>query len=185
MSKKNLFLIGFAILVVLSSPAFAQQKLNLPFRDVGACPFECCTYREWTVNKNTVLLKNMADNSPVYFRARRGEKVQGLTGIVITTKPGIREAARNTNIEYYDQKRSELRSISIKKGERFFVLTYLGEGVYKVWYKEKMYETHLDPPQFKKINDPLSVWWVKIKNRKGQIGWTKLVENFDDMDACS
>ncbi len=183
MSKKYIPLFVLAILLILSSHALAQ-KLSLPYRDVGACPFECCTYREWTANKETVLLKNMNGNSAVYFRVRKGEKVQGVSGVVITTKAGIREAAQNTFLENYVDKKNEVLKIRVKKGDPLLTLTYLGEGVYKVWYKGKIYETHLEPPQFKKINDPVSVWWVKIKNRKGRIGWTKLNANFDNMDSC-
>ncbi len=183
MSKKSFVPFGFIILLILFGQSFAQ-KLNLPFRDVGACPFECCTYRQWTANKETVLLKNMADNSPSFFKVRKGEKVEGVTGIVITTKAGIGRAAQNTNLEYYNEKGNITRNVAIKKGERFLILTYLGEGVYKVWYKGQVLTASLDYPQFKKISDPKSVWWVKIKNRKGQTGWTKLTYNFDNMDSC-
>jgi hypothetical protein len=183
MSKKYLIPFGFVILLVLSGQSSAQ-KLNLPYRDVGACPFECCTYQQWTATKETVLLRNLSDGSPVLFRVKKGEKVEGVTGIVITTKAGIGKAAQNTNLEYYDKKKNEMRNVSIKKGESFLILTYLGEGIYKVWYKGRMLQGSLDYPHLKKISDPISVWWVKIKNRKGQIGWTKMTRNFDNVDSC-
>ena len=53
-----------------------------------------------------------------------------------------------------------MRNVAIKKGERFLILTYLGEGIYKVWYKGQLLQTHLDSPQFKTISDPKSVWCV-------------------------
>lgn len=183
MSKKYFVPFGFIILLILFGQSFAQ-KLNLPYRDVGACPFECCTYRQWVANKKTVLLKNMRDNSPSLFKVIKGEKVEGVTGIVITTKAGIGRAAQNTNLEYYNEKGNTTRNVAIKKGERFLILTYLGEGVYKVWYKGRVLQAGLDFPQFKKISGPKSVWWVKIKNGKGQIGWTKLTDNFDNIDSC-
>ncbi len=180
--KYKLFgVVGILLLNILPSLA---QNLKMPFRDVGACPFECCTYREWRATKDTVLLKNMSGGSTAVFKVRKGEKVEGVTGVVITTEAGIGIAAQNTNLEYYDKKRNEVVNVGIKKGERFLILTYLGEGNYKVWYKGRMLQGNLDYPHLKKISEPKSVWWVKIKNSKGQIGWTKLTDNFDDTDAC-
>lgn len=180
--KYKLFgVIGVLLLNIF--PSFAQT-LKMPFRDVGACPFECCTYREWTANKNTTLLKNMSGGATTLFKVRKGEKVQGITGVVITTKAGIGKATRNARLEYNDEKNNTARNISIKKGEQFLLLTYLGEGFYKVWYKGQILQSSMDDSQFKKLSEPKSVWWVKIKNRKGQIGWTTLNGNFDNMDSC-
>jgi hypothetical protein len=183
MSKKHFILYGFIFLFALSVQTFAQ-KLSLPYNDVGACPFECCTYREWTANKPTVLLKNMTDASPAVFKVKKGEKVQGITGVVITTKAGIGRAMRNASFEIYNEKKNTTRAVPIKKGEQFLLLTYLGEGFYKVWYKGQILQSSMDDSQFKILSEPKSVWWVKIKNRKGQIGWTKLTDNFDNMDSC-
>ena len=36
----------------------------------------------------------------------------------------------------------------------------------------------------KVLNGPVAVWWVKIRNRRGQVGWTKFPENFDNKDSC-
>jgi len=34
---------------------------------------------------------------------------------------------------------------------------------------------------------PQTVWWVKVRNDAGLVGWTLVDENFDgaDVDACS
>ena len=183
MSKKHFILYGFTVLIALSVQTFGQ-KLSLPFRDVGACPFECCTYREWTANKPTVLLKNMSDNSPAVFKVKKGEKVQAIDGIVITIKAGTGRALSDTNLSYDDEK-NIVRSVSIKKGERVLVLTPIGEGFYKIWYKGLILQAGMDSPQFKTLIEPKYVWWVKVKNRKGKSGWTKLTKNFDDMDSCA
>lgn len=87
MFKKSVVVFLFSFVSIFSSQIFAQT-LELPYLDAGACPFECCTYRQWIANKDTVLSKNMSDNSPVAFRIKKGGKVTGLTGVVITTKAG-------------------------------------------------------------------------------------------------
>jgi LysM repeat protein len=177
MSKKCIAVFLFSIVFVFGSQIFAQLP-KLPYMDVGACPFECCTYRQWTANEDTALLKTMNDNSPVAFRIKKGEKVTGVTGVVITTKAGIVKALRNTTID-------EIEKVPFNAGEILYLLTYRGEGYYRTWYKGRyLFDSYYNNPDVKQISDPELVWWVKIKNRKGQIGWTKLPENFDNKDAC-
>ena len=44
--------------------------------------------------------------------------------------------------------------------------------------------TELDPDLFKVIREPKSVWWVKVRNRQGKIGWSREPENFGNIDQC-
>lgn len=154
---------------------FAQKSLKLPYLDRGACPFECCIYRTWTAGKDISLRKEMRAASPIVFRIKRGERVQGLTGVVVTNKAGIVEAVRDTKFD----------GQNIKNGSRLQILTYGGEGFYKAWYRGKVYEDAVEAnTDLKIISQPDSVWWVKIKNRKGQTGWTNLSDSFDNQDSC-
>jgi hypothetical protein len=183
MSNRLISVFLLTLLFAFSSQIFAQT-LKIPFRDVGACPFECCMYREWTVNKDTKLLKQMSDNSAVAFKVTKGEKVNGLTGVVITTKPGIGKAIRDTYLEGYLKNVEKEKKMRIRKGQTFSLLTYEGEDVYLISYKGVLFTVSMYNDNLLKVNSPKSIWWVKIKNKKGQVGWTKLPENFDDMDAC-
>ena len=170
------YVILIAISFVLYNYSFAQTP-KLPYRDVGACPFECCQYRQWTARKDTIIYKQMRDGSAVAFKIRRSEKVAGLTGVVITTKAGQVKALKNFTLA--------AAKVPIKAGDIFYTLTYRGEGFYLIWYKGKKFEDEIfDQDKMKILSQPKAVWWVKIKNRKGQIGWTRLPENFDNMDAC-
>jgi hypothetical protein len=51
-------------------------------------------------------------------------------------------------------------------------------------YKGVLLTVSMYNDELLKLSSPESIWWVKIKNKRGQVGWTKLNENFDDMDAC-
>lgn len=179
--KSVLFLI---IGLLLTGNSFAQGP-KVPYKDVGACPFECCLYRGWTANKETVIYKQMSEKSAVAFRVKRREKVTGVTGVVITNKAGtVRALKAFTATE--DSKNIAGNKFSIKAGEIFYVLTSLGEGFHQLWYKGKFFQDEIYNEQNMKIlTTPKADWWVKIKNRKGQIGWTKLPENFDNKDGCS
>ena len=167
----SLFLIG---------DSFAQGP-KVPYKDVGACPFECCGYGQWTVNKATVLYKQMSEKSAIAFRVKRREKVTGVTGTVITNKAGTVRVLND-----YIAKDNDSKDVSIKSGDVIYVLTSLGEGFHQLWYKGIFFQDEIyNEKNMKILTEPKSVWWVKIKNRKGQIGWTQLPENFDGKDGCS
>ncbi len=120
-------------------------------------------------------------------RFKAGSRVVGLTGQVITTKPG----------KFVIVKQHE----KYKPGDVLWVYTPLGEGYYKVWHKGKMYEQELDfmngpyerssptceqtPDCWGKLeSEGQLTWWVKVKSADGWIGWTDMPENFSNKDAC-
>jgi hypothetical protein len=165
------------VLVLLSFSASAQKLATppIPYEDHGACPFECCVYREWIANKITVLRADRRNNSPVIFTVRKSKKVTAITGVVITTRAGRAKMLRSDTID----------GVRVKAGDILYVLTNRGEGFYSVWYKNRTLDYGLvDNPYVRLLNPPQSVWWVKIKNRKGQIGWSRQPENFDNKDEC-
>jgi hypothetical protein len=144
----------------------------IPFIDVGACPFEGCTYWEWSVERETVIRETMDENSPIAFVVKAGEKVTGITGVVITTRPGRAEILKP--IEYY--------GTNLRPGDIIYILTYVGEAHYVTWLKGKMFEFSPLGDDLRVDNEPESVWWVKVKNSKGQTGWSNQPGNFGGMD---
>jgi uncharacterized protein YgiM (DUF1202 family) len=184
MSKKYLLWLSFSLLFLATVQSFAQS-LKLPFKDVNVCPFECCTYREWTVKKNTVLLKQMTDKSATAFRVKKGEKVNGVGGVVITTKAGVGLVLQDIADSSYLPGTQIEKKFTVKKGETVSILTSEGEGFFQIFYKGVFTSRQVDDDTLKMVTEPESVWWVKIKNKKGQIGWTKLVDNFGNKDSCA
>lgn len=147
----------------------------VPYVDRGACPFECCTYREWNVVKPTVIRKGMDDTSPIVARLKTGEKVVGMTGVVITIEPGIVRALKRTTVG----------NMRVNPGERVYVLTNQGEGFAKVWFKGRIVQGEpYDESIFTLIRETKSVWWVRIKDRRGRIGWSRQPDNFGNIDQC-
>ncbi len=175
MSKKYFLVIGLSILFLATVPGFAQN-LKLPYKDVGACPFECCTYRDWFAKKPISIFKTMNSGSPIAFKLKKGEKVRGVTGVVITSVAGKAKVLKNQTFEN--------SKVKVKKGDTLLILTYLGEGFYRFWYQGKFFEESADIDGIKVLSQPKSVWWVKIRNRKGQIGWAISDGNFDNQDQC-
>lgn len=82
------------------------------------------------------------------------------------------------------------------------LLTYLGEGTYKVWHSGRVFEDaeiypfvgnvdiyvagkKIKPDWAARKSDPQSTWWVQVKLGDKKIGWTKETKNFGNMDSCS
>jgi hypothetical protein len=140
----------------------------IPYEDSGACPFECCTYRRWIATKNTTILRDRERYSPTLFNVKKGEWISALTGVVITTMPGEAKVLRPITIN----------GIRANIGDIVYLLTYQGEGVYEAWYKGKKWEPEMSSLEI--MRKPESTWWVQIKNNKGQEGWSREPENFDN-----
>lgn len=173
--KQSLVLVLICFACCFSVIGQRNAKPPQPFIDRGACPFECCTYRDWDVNESTVVRKEMNERSAVAFKLKKGERVVGLTGVVVTTRPGIATVL----------KAEKIGNLNLKKGDTVYVLTYLGEGFNKIWHKGRIVEADtFDTSKFRFSQQPKAVWWVKVKNRRGQTGWSKQPEHFGNMDQC-
>lgn len=181
--------INAAVLVLLSVTgsitAGQDIKPPTPYLDRGACPFECCTYRRWTVEQDTVVYKQRSEASGVAFRVRKGEHVTGVTGIVVTNRPGKVVVKKAYTLD-------QDRKVRLKPGDIFYLLHYEGEGYSKIWFRGKIYSDEIPLPgtgqtasaAFQVVSEPATVWWVQVRNSRGQIGWTKQHEHFGNMDAC-
>ena len=175
MTRKVMSAIFFVTAVFIGGAHAQSNGPRMPYVDNGACPFECCTYREWTVEKPTVAHREMRDSSPVTFRMKKGERVTGVTGTVITTRAGIVRVLKNTTLD----------NVKLRRGDNLYLLTYLGEGFSKIWYKGRIFQGDPnDDVLFKETRKPIDVWWVKVKNRRGQTGWSRQPDNFGNKDQC-
>ena len=182
-------MIRIFILLALCFSLFATGALSAQknpakppqyFEDPGACPFECCTYREWTVLSNTVFYKDRATNSPVVFEAKKGEHVTGLTGVVITSKPG--KAIVRKAITLGEDK----NKVRARPGDALYLLHHVGEGYMKFWLRGRILSDQIydGAGTFRIMSQPETVWWVKVKNQQGKIGWSKQTDHFGNMDSC-
>ena len=182
------------VLLLFTGSMCSGQNRRPPtrYQDYGACPFECCTYRRWSVDADTVIYKQRSTSSGVAFRVRKGDHVSGLTGVVVTLKPGEAIVKKTTTVG------TGKRKIRVKTGDILYLLHYEGEGVFKIWFRGVIYEDEMPtaPDLITKVaieereeyihvaSQPDYVWWVKVKNRGGLVGWSKETENFGDKDSC-
>lgn len=117
-----------------------------------------------------------------------GQKVTGLTGVVITFKPGIIRMDR------------DLADLGLKRGDTILTYAYRGEGFSAVWFDGK-YHPEFDI-SFTKWPDGAGcggahcaatyldlgekVWWAQVKLKSGRTGWVNMDEGpFDGVDSLA
>jgi hypothetical protein len=162
------------------------DKLPKVYIDEGACPFECCTYGEWIALEQTELF-DRPDGNQVIATVERCEEVQGVTGEV-HIKPNPVQVIKATVDEIGNR---------FEPGDRFYLLTPLGEGFFKAWSNGVLFDVDgifiLSKEDCEaNTNDCWAVyqnepgedpWWVQIKTSAGKTGWTRQ-SNFDGQDSC-
>src|ERR1051326_9060917 len=100
-------LIIVTALLFMPATYIAQSKRpDLPFFDWNACPFEGCTYRQWTAQKTVVVYDTSKQGRRAIARVASGDKVVATTGVVITFKPGVIRVDRDLSDQ--NLKRGEL-----------------------------------------------------------------------------
>ena len=168
-----------------SAPAKADLPA-LPVIDYNACPFEGCTFGEWTVRKDTTLFDSWKPGGVAVGKLTKGEKVTGLTGVHITNRPDTIQVL------------GDLPQLALKRGDTIFRYMYRGEGFADIWANgqwfkeadcsfvaEKEMGGCLRDCSAKVIEDGDKEWWVQLRTKSGQVGWAKSEDNFDGMDTLA
>lgn len=170
-----------------ASPSAAGPPI--PFEDVGACPFEGCTYREWRANAPVEVRAGRTRTAPIAFSVNAGERVTALGGVVVTTRPG--------RVEFDEPQEVPVPggSIRIGPGQELYLLTYEGEGFSKAWFGGRVYGgvdisgfagggcTGVSPCRGRIVEQWQRDWWVQVRNAARMVGWTSEPEKFDNKDA--
>ena len=155
-----------------------------------ACPFECCAFREWSVEAPIELYQAPA-GAKTGRQLKPGDEVVGLTGEVhLRPRPLL--------VGYPIEGETELGSaetIPVPVGAVVYELDSLGEGFVRFWYKGRKFEAPLatnclvfDADCWSDYIEPAGTpvkndWWVKVKLADGSEAWA-LSEGFGNMDAC-
>jgi hypothetical protein len=162
----SLLLSSFAVCAGIARSA-EDQKPPAVYIDKGACPFECCTYREWVARTDVTLL-DVPNGKAVVGQIKKDEKVLALTGEIHSVPLAV--VARKDYLE-----------AGVEAGDTIYLLHYVGEGFWKVWHLGNVFEIDDLPGKAPK---PKTTWWVKLKTSSGVIGWAIDHRNFENQDAC-
>lgn len=193
-------------LVAPLAPAHAEGPplQNGWYVDKDACPFEGCTYRDWTVEAETVLYDRPWSDKPV-GTAAVGDKVFGLTGIVYTRPIPINVAFPAKHAAHDGDNPVTL---DLVPGETLYLLTYEGEGFFRASYGGRLLSIEPHGTMLTTLPDigwgvtscrepealcwwqvPVgkqryeSVWWAQVMLPDGASGWTRELNNFGNIDA--
>lgn len=176
------------VIAVAWWPAVTAASESPPprFIDRGACPFECCSYRAWPTQSDTVAYARPEEGAPAVGLLKAGTTVEALTGEVHSSP--VRFVVKKPQGEF-------------QAGESFWVYTYLGEGHFRVWRHGAMREADLGFSPYGgspgarcenatvcwgELEKPLEFrWWVKLRSKEGWEGWSYQPERFGNKDGCS
>lgn len=142
----------------------------------GACPFEGCVYRDWIAKRN-LSVYDRPDGTEIIDHLRRGERVHAITGEV-HCRPMRVVATR----DHPEPGSYEPTSPRIRKGQVYYLLHYLGEGQWRVWFRGAITLIEGRPPDAPR---PAAKWWAKIKTPRGKTGWVIATNNFDGQDMLA
>ena len=166
----------------------------MPYVDHGACPFECCTYRDWT---SDAALSAMAgyegtEAGKTIFRIAKGERVTGMTGVVMVTRPGVARVVEPMSLDVYSRRfpQAPRETVHFNRGDTIHLLTPLGEGAMSAWANGRLLE-EIDTGEFRSRatvdHPPAYEWWAKVRNTHGRVGWVRMdgkSRTFSGVDAC-
>lgn len=176
------------VVALLTGTAAVAAGPPMPYEDPGACPFECCTYREWDVVKEVAVHRSRSEKSPVSYRLAAMDKVTALTGVVVTTRPGVVTVAKAAKMNFTVKTPSGPQGLTVPAGGRFYLLHYLGEGYFKIWYEGHVFSQEVFDPDpdgvFHTQSRPQDQWWAQLRNAKGQVGWAQVNGAFTNIDGC-
>lgn len=162
----------------------------------GACPFECCVYRDWVAEAPVIVRTEPDSSAPVVVTLRVGERFAADTGfvritsaqLVIVTEPveAYRVSARPEGGEPH----------TLAVGDTVLVLEHQGEGHFLVTDGQTMYSA----PQFWPGEDGWepyggakgtvlgrhgAEWWAYVWTAGGQSGWIDAYRSeLGNVDAC-
>lgn len=148
----------------------------LPFYDWGACPYDGCAYRQWTAHRSVTVYDTWKQGRQPVGQLAVGDKVIGITGVVITFKPGLIRMDR------------DLLDGDLRRGDTILTNAYRGEGFSAVWFKGT-YRSDFDI-SFAKWPDGTGCggahcaathvdlgrksWWAEAKLESGRTGWVEM-----------
>jgi hypothetical protein len=157
----------------------------VPFEAAGACPFEGCVYRQWTATDSVAVRAERSADAPVIFTVDAGQRVDAMTGVVVTTSPGRVRFRKQVDLP------SGGGAIHVEPGEDLQVLSFHGEDVFTAAFQGVVYpstdgstflNTACEEQPHRCIGElvaaPESVWWVQLKDAAGRTGWTSEAQKF-------
>lgn len=148
----------------------------------GVCPFECCTYREWTAAEGAVAYRAERDTGAAAFTLAAGERFTAHDGNVHVDRAGLAVVTDTAEL-----RRGMGRTYGLAPGDTLAVLAPAGEGHMWMWNGR---ETFTADPMYggRIVREVKWDWWVRVTNAAGQTGWLRMAGlrgRIAGADACA
>ena len=161
----------------ITPPAVHPPKIYVT---KNTCPGECCTYREWHVQKPVTFFAE-PNSQIVVGRVEPKQKVKAFTGEIHAEPYPVKVTIL---IELPNSK------TKVVPGETIYLVSPDGEGYWDAWYKNEIisvqdyqtnYSTMIRTKPFR------NTWWIKAQLPNGKTGWVIEKGQFapGDKDSCS
>src|ERR1700752_1151768 len=135
---------ALAVLVMLVQ-SLGNGEPTMPYYDFGACPFECCTYRDWVATAPVQAVGSHTrtpSTQTLAFNIAKGETVTGMTGVVITNKAGVVRITKPIQLDVSSRRFPNLSErVTLAPGDRLYLFTSQGEGYMSGWFKGRVLES--------------------------------------------
>lgn len=156
-----------------------------PYVARGACPYECCSFGEWTALGPIPVHLSERDREVAYelpagttFRALRGNVHVDTIGMlaVVDTMAAFR----------YSEEDDDWIDVHFETGDTLEILDYLGEGYHHVRHDctdWTVIEHAWGPsgpdhePSGVLLREPRAEWWVEIETDEGARGWVEVTSH--------
>jgi hypothetical protein len=185
--RRKAFVAACILALVQTLMGAPQSKRPAVYIDRGICPGEGCSYkgRAKVLNRTTVYA------AP---GIRSGRVFQLIPGEVVTSL----DSQVHTVAGHFVVKRAHER---YRPGDVLWVYTYLGEGMFKVWHRGRMYVEDLEFSPWGgttgkrceqeerycwgKLDKELEmIWWLKVRSKGGRKGWIRVGNNLEWEDQA-
>ena len=148
----------------------------------GACPFECCMYREWTAESEIPVLDGV--RGAPQFTIAPGQRFRADSGTVHVTDVLVVAVEDSVGDPPY---------WSFARGDTLVVLDYVGEGRYNVWQRGRVLEAEGFWGVGATVGNATTYgrwsveWWVHATLPDGRRGWFLASPDvrFAGADACA
>jgi hypothetical protein len=156
----------------------------------GVCPFECCTYRDWTLETTATVRAEPSADASVIANLAVGTVIRADSGNVYVTQPGLVVADQPFPVE------ETPNAPMVAAGDTLYLLDNMGEGFVHTRYRGRIYETSGaawfggGPPGSttagRLIRETVSQWWAHVTLADGRAGWVLMDDvRVDGADACA
>jgi hypothetical protein len=152
-----------------------ESEFNTDFySEVGACPFEGCTYGEWSSKYKIKIFKEPKWESDIVGNIPAEKQFNAING-KIEVIPGI--AYKKTELPSIGYTESEISKIEYN--QPIYILHYVGEGFYKINQNNEF--GYLQLPSSEKIfNEYKSDYdWIRIEKYPTEFKWWVEIEYLD------